>query len=69
MPTPHPALDALDRITADLALVRTLVGQLIELRAACADLHAWAEENSLGDVPQLAALVGRLRAVLGGMER
>lgn len=55
---------AATRHRADADTLATAVERLAELQDACAALHAWAEANSLGHLPELRALIARLSAVL-----
>lgn len=65
MPQPTPALAALTRITADLAVVRAEVERAGELRALAEAVLAY-DADGLSDLhrPAWAALVQQARAAL-----
>lgn len=65
MSTATPLLAAAARLRADADTVATAAERLSELQAACADLHQWAQDNSIGHLPELQARIARVRAALG----
>lgn len=64
-PAASDVVAAAQRLRADAETVAAAAERLAELQTTCGRAHAWLEDNRLGDLPGLEALLAQLRAALG----